>query len=994
MIRIRESFGAKLLSVLLGTVGLLLIVTFAVVRSVTARQVEAVAERTTQIAGTLFEERNEFRQEVVAQLSGAFTRERRALAALDAAVRDGDAENLAGQVEYEMALRDLGHALLVFTDPEGVPVLSVVDGHFTREGDPVNVAPMAEAVLFGDSLEIRGYRVVDGTIYDLRSQYLEFAFRPVGTVTFGLPIAQEDVQAIGDVGGFEACLYYDGVCVVQTAGVDDALRDAMAASIGSDEPLRIQSGGSAWSIRSEPLVSGDPAQGQRAVAVPLDAVLAPFGSIQRALFFGGSGALLLSVLFGTALSRNLTRPVKELVAATGRVAEGDYETAVTVTSHDEMRTLADAFNDMTRGLLMRERYRSVLSKVVSPDIAAELMKGDVELGGENRDMTVLFADIRGFTPLTEGMEPQDVIGLINDCMEHLASAVDAEGGVVDKFMGDEIMAVFGAPVTQPDHALRAVFAAVRMRDGIADMNRRRAERGEDPLAIGIGIATGVAVAGNMGSSDRMNYTVLGATVNLASRLTGVAQPGEILVNQVTRRAIGDACDATSLGDRSLKGFSSDVEVYSVQSIREGTEEDPGTDARAGSAPAAMIAGVGMLLGALASAAAPAPVAAQWPTLADAGVGILSENGTFQMDLSGQLDIETFYFFNEEPGLSGLAYGSEALFAPRVRLFLDTFLGDHLYGLVEWRGDRGEAPTADFWEARVEQAFLRVSNRSQSLSVQGGIFANPFGSYAARHMTVIDPFLRPPLPYDYRTVISRRWSPIDADWFSRWKTNPEEWRRDGAPPVWAVPYQWGGLATLDVGLLSFRVAGMNSPPSSEPLDWYELEVVDKISWIAGVEAKLGPSLSIGGSFNDGPYVASDIPNASTVGSALGDATYDQRIWSADIAYARGPAMLRAELIHDTWDIPNVDDRAVELGYSVEAQVDVATGWSTALRWGRIDFRDIAGMGDWDWDVDRLEGAVSYRITRNAGIMLTYGSTWDSGPLDPDDDLAGVRLWWGF
>jgi class 3 adenylate cyclase len=572
VIRIRESFGAKLLSVLLGTVGLLLIVTFGVVRSVTARQVEEVAARTTQNAGTLFEERNEFRREVVAQLSRAFTRDRRALALLDAAIRDGDAVNLAGQVEYEMTLQDLNEALLVFTDSEGVPVLSVIDRRFVTEGDPVSVASMARTVLFGDSVETQGYRVVDGTIYDLRSQYLELAFRPIGTVTFGLPIAQEDVEAIGEVGGFEACLYHSGVCVVRTRRVDDELRDAMLGSVGVDEPLRIQSGGSEWSIRSEPLLAGDPSQGQRVVAVPLDDVLAPFDSIQRALIFGGGGALLLSILFGTALSRNLTRPVKELVAATSRVAEGDYGTEVTVTSHDEMRTLADAFNDMTRGLLMRERYRSVLSKVVSQDIAEELMKGDVELGGENREMSVLFADIRGFTPLTEGMEPQAVIGLLNDCMEHLARAVDEEGGVVDKFIGDEVMAVFGAPVTQPDHARRAVAAAVRMRDGIEDMNRRRIEGGADPIAIGIGIATGVAVAGNMGSHDRMNYTVLGATVNLAARLTSEAEAGEILISAPTCRAVGDACAVTALGDRSLKGFSSDVQVYAVQSIREGVRE--------------------------------------------------------------------------------------------------------------------------------------------------------------------------------------------------------------------------------------------------------------------------------------------------------------------------------------------------------------------------------------------------------------------------------------
>jgi adenylate cyclase len=250
------------------------------------------------------------------------------------------------------------------------------------------------------------------------------------------------------------------------------------------------------------------------------------------------------------------------------VAEGDFGAQVSVSSRDEMRTLADAFNDMTRGLLLRERYRSVLNKVVSRDVAAELMKGDVELGGENRVVTVLFADIRGFTALTEGMEPQRVIGLLNECMECLSRAVDDEGGVVDKFIGDAVMAVFGAPVTQDDHARRAVRAAVRMRAGMAGLNEQRAARGERHLAVGVGVNSGIAVAGNMGSMNRLNYTVVGDTVNLASRLAGQAGPGEILIGGETLRLAGEGVQAPPLGGRVLKGFSAEVEVYAVESIRD------------------------------------------------------------------------------------------------------------------------------------------------------------------------------------------------------------------------------------------------------------------------------------------------------------------------------------------------------------------------------------------------------------------------------------------
>jgi len=224
---------------------------------------------------------------------------------------------------------------------------------------------------------------------------------------------------------------------------------------------------------------------------------------------------------------------------------------------------------MTRGLRLKERYRGLLDKVVSREVAEELTKGEVVLGGENRLATVLFADVRGFTALTEGMEPQRVIGLINECMEILSAAVDAEGGVVDQYVGDELMAVFGAPIRREDDALRAVRAGLLMREGMEELNRRRTERGEAPLGVGIGINTGTVVAGNMGSHDRLNYTVLGDAVNLGARLCSGAGRGDLLVTEATLAACGagrEEIEAEALGGQSFKGFSSDVQVYRVLSL--------------------------------------------------------------------------------------------------------------------------------------------------------------------------------------------------------------------------------------------------------------------------------------------------------------------------------------------------------------------------------------------------------------------------------------------
>jgi len=572
---LRESFGAKLLAALVGTVGLLLIVTFVVVQGETARQVEVVVDQTIDNAGTLFEELNELQRQQAARLARPFTEGVRALQLLRATIDAGDFDYLAEVVEYEMQLAGLTDVLLAFTDADGTPVLTMVQGERFLSGDPAGIAALARSLLAGDELQATAYRLVDDRMYNITSLYIDLLGREIGTITFGLPIQPADVERIGGIGGFEACFFVDGACVVHTGGVDPDVEALMGEAARAGDVLRRQAGGSEWSIRSERLAPDDPAQGERVVAVPLDDVLAPFDRIRRALLLGGGGSLLLSALLGAWLSRSLTRPVKALVAATGKVAEGDYEAEVKVASRDEMGTLADAFNDMTRGLLLRERYRSVLNKVVSHDVAAELMKGDVELGGENRLVSVLFADIRGFTTLTEGMEPQDVIGLLNECMEHLSQAIDTEAGVVDKFIGDEVMAVFGAPVTQEDHALRAISAAIRMRKGMAAFNAVRAARGEAPLGIGVGINSGVAVAGNMGSSNRLNYTVVGDVVNLASRLAGQAEAGQILIGGATRRLAGPGCVAPPLGGRTLKGFSGEIEVYAVESIAGGADAATG-----------------------------------------------------------------------------------------------------------------------------------------------------------------------------------------------------------------------------------------------------------------------------------------------------------------------------------------------------------------------------------------------------------------------------------
>lgn len=337
-----------------------------------------------------------------------------------------------------------------------------------------------------------------------------------------------------------------------------------------------------------------------------------------------------------------------------------------------------------------------------------------------------------------------------------------------------------------------------------------------------------------------------------------------------------------------------------------------------------------------------------------------------------------------------------MIAPRARLFTDIFLGDHLYALVELRADRGEAPRAGLEEARVEQLFARVSNRAGSFSIQAGRFASPFGSYPLRHLTVGDAFVRPPLLYDYPTTMCPGIAPPTTAWFLTWQDEPETFRRIGAPPVCGVPYQWGAMASGVRGALSYRVAVMNSAQSSSPGDWgWDADQMRYPSLVGGLGLQVTPSLHVGVSASRGPWLSE--LKKGTIPAGWDRWDYAQEIVSADVTYARGPVVVRAEVMRDRWEVPNVPGYPVEWGSTLEFQTDLGAGWSAGLRGGVLDFRpleDGARSRDWDFDVRRWEASLGYRLRQNVGVLGSWAVTDQRSPIDPDDDLMAVRLWWAF
>jgi adenylate cyclase len=277
----------------------------------------------------------------------------------------------------------------------------------------------------------------------------------------------------------------------------------------------------------------------------------------------GLGGLLVAVLVASLVSvlvsRGISRPVEQLVDAAHKIAAGDYKVKVDVASSDEIGRLGGAFNDMTDGLRKRQE---IMEKTLSPDVAEEFLKG-TDRRPERRIVTIVFMDIRGYTSGTEGMDPGDVVVLLNELMDLLSGAIVRNGGIVNKFLGDGLMAMFGAPKPLEGHALKAVKAGLEMQKWMARWNDRRMARGLPSFYSGIGINTGLAMCGRVGAQDRMEYTLIGEEVNLASRICGKAAPKQVLITKQTHDQVKDQVNARELEPVSVKGLSYPIKVFEV-----------------------------------------------------------------------------------------------------------------------------------------------------------------------------------------------------------------------------------------------------------------------------------------------------------------------------------------------------------------------------------------------------------------------------------------------
>ena len=328
----------------------------------------------------------------------------------------------------------------------------------------------------------------------------------------------------------------------------------------------LQFGGEHFVSYSLPL----PTENGTAVALlerSLDKELAPYMRLERTYLFLALAGLLISVALGIWIARSVSRPVLQLAEGTRKIGAGDYSHRIKVRTEDEIGLLAGAFNHMSEGLAERDQVRDLLGKVVSPAVATELLRKDVTLGGEEREVTILFSDLRSFTSMCEASSAQEMLGVLNHYFTRMSDIVEAHRGVVDKYVGDAMMALFGAPLAGPDDADCALESALEMSAALDELNQEWQAQGRPALSMGIGINTDVVVAGNMGSQTRLNYTVIGDGVNLAARLEGLTKTPDygtrIIVSQFTLERAKGCYRTRRLGEVAVKGKQKPTEIHAL-----------------------------------------------------------------------------------------------------------------------------------------------------------------------------------------------------------------------------------------------------------------------------------------------------------------------------------------------------------------------------------------------------------------------------------------------
>jgi class 3 adenylate cyclase len=405
----------------------------------------------------------------------------------------------------------------------------------------------------------------------------------VGAILIGIPVDDLIQQLTKDVLAVVTIYTPDGKVVRSSLSVPEGdaqldLDRPTLDKIFGTEPQTVQRpitvAGQSYLELVGGLVVRDKVAGGLGVAIPTNAIDASGSRTRLQLTIMFTLVTMVILIIGLAMAKRITTPINMLVEACKRVARGEFEQKVEVNRKDETGVLAHTVNRMMDGLSERDRIRDTFGRYMTQQVSDAILKGDVKLGGETRELTMLMSDIRSFTTLSETMKPEDLVAFLNRYFAYMIDCVMSHDGVVDKFMGDAILVVYGAPVRDPNHPIKAVLTALDMRERMIAFNEEIVSQGHKPIRIGIGVNTGPAVTGNIGSEQRMEYTVIGDTVNATQRTEDLTKDlkTDILISETTAARLDGRFILGEPHRITLRGRTRESMIFPVIGLREGPAE--------------------------------------------------------------------------------------------------------------------------------------------------------------------------------------------------------------------------------------------------------------------------------------------------------------------------------------------------------------------------------------------------------------------------------------
>src|SRR5262245_19414493 len=415
----------------------------------------------------------------------------------------------------------------------------------------------AAPVLDADG-QVRGVFTVDFSLERLASAFKDLKVSARGRVFVATP---QGAVVIGQQGS--------GASRNEVIDAELAAAAARQVPLQSVEMYEFEHQDEIYLARAVPISAGDLKWVVQVVVPAADYTEQVDAQARRALAFGAL-ALVLAVAGGVALARWLARPLHELARLARRIRHGQLDVTVVPRSRDEIGVLARAMGDMVQALRDRDFIQETFGRYVSPELAEQCLRNRdaLQLGGEARQVAMLMSDLRGFSELSERLGAPAMIGLLNEYLAKMTPVIVRHGGTINEFIGDAIFVLFGAPFGRPDDAQRAVRCAYAMQAALRDFNAESRLRGLPELNMGIGLHVGSVVAGNIGSTDRVKYGVVGPAVNLVARIQALTLGGDVLLSDALRILVEARVTLDAGRPERFKGAREPMMVYRLVTISE------------------------------------------------------------------------------------------------------------------------------------------------------------------------------------------------------------------------------------------------------------------------------------------------------------------------------------------------------------------------------------------------------------------------------------------